>query len=197
MAKRIAVISYDLDPASPLTTDAVVVRNTLAAAGYQATLVDQGRLNESDPATFFSAAEWIREFDGIVICEFYEFWNLREVICSRLPIICLNSGYVDDLGLGEQSITHTPETACKVVLNHPITAGLPIGIHNIGSAVYVDSVSVHDHFVDVLVTTVANNPVVIAHKTHKLVYFGWYRMSSASNGSALFKLLNQAAQWAF
>ena len=197
MAKRIAVISYDLDPNSPPTVDAVVVRDTLITAGYQATLVHQWRLNETNPATFFSAADWLRAFDGIVICDFYQFWNLREVILSKLPVICLNPGYADDLGLAEKQVTYTAETACKVVHLHPITTGLAIGTHNLGNAVYVHSVSVQDHSVNVLATTVANNPTLIAHKTHKLVFFGWFRMSSASNGSALFKLLNQAAHWAF
>jgi len=49
----------------------------------------------------------------------------------------------------------------------------------------------------VFIDTQANRPVLIAHQTHKLMYFGWYRMSQASPGSPLFKLIVQAAKWAF
>ena len=198
MPKRIAVLSYDLNPASLLTTDAVVVQNFLNASGYTATLVHQWRLDETNAAMFFSAAEWLRLFDGIVICEFYDFWNLREVILSKLPVLCLNSGYVDDLGLGEQPVTHASENECKITINtHPITLGLALGVHNTGNPVYADSVSTFDHNVQVLATTLVNNAVLVAHKTHKLIYFGWYQMSKASPGSLLFHLLKSAAAWAF
>jgi hypothetical protein len=49
----------------------------------------------------------------------------------------------------------------------------------------------------VLVTTLASQAVLVAHKTHPLAYFGWYRMSLASAGSPRFKLLIQAAGWTF
>ncbi len=106
---------------------------------------------------------------------------------------------MDDLGLGEEPQEHVSEHLCNVVATHPIItgAGLAVGGLDIGSSVYLDSTFTLDHLVNVLITTPANRPVLIAHKTHKLVYFGWYRMSAASPGSPLFKLLVQSAKWAF
>ena len=68
---------------------------------------------------------------------------------------------------------------------------------DIGAPVFFDSVSTHNHHVAVLVNTLAAQPVLAAHKTHPLTYFGWYRMSQASAGSPLLKLLVQAANWTF
>jgi hypothetical protein len=194
--KKIAVVSYSLNPADPMTTDAVVFRDTLNQTGlYQASLVHQWALDETSNH-FLSAAKW-KEFSGIVICNFYYYWNLREVILSKLPVICANIGYVDDLGLGEMPQEHVSEHKFNVVQAHAITQGFPVGGLGIGNSVWLDSTSTLDHRVDGLVTTMANRPVLVAHKTHKLVYFGWYRMSDAQSGSPLFQLLSQAAQWAF
>ncbi len=55
----------------------------------------------------------------------------------------------------------------------------------------------HDHLVGNVITTNANKPVQVARKTHKLVYFGWYHMSTASAGSTQFELLVQSTKWAF
>lgn len=198
MAKRIAVIAYNLVPTDPLTTDAIIIRDTLNAAGYAAQLVPQSWLDETDAAHFKKAAAW-KKYAGIVICGFYVFWNLREVILSQRPVICANIGYVDDLGLGEDQQEHVSEHLFNIVAAHPIIAGagLAIGGLDIGSSVFLDSTLTLDHLVNVLITTPANKAVLIAHKTHKLVYFGWYRMSAASPASPLFKLLVQSAKWAF
>jgi hypothetical protein len=196
--KRIAVVAYDLNPGDPLTADAVVFLDTLNKAGYAADLVPQSWLNETDQATFKHATAWM-DFDGIVICGFYSFWNLRELILSQRPVICANIGYVDDLGLGEDQQEHVNEHLFNVVASHSIItgAGLAPGGLDIGNGVWLDSTLTIDHRVDVLITTQANKAVLIAHQTHKLVYFGWYRMSQASPGSPLFKLIVQAAKWAF
>lgn len=197
MPKDIIVVSYDLNPGSALTTDAVVIRNTLNSAGYSAQLVHQWAFNEPDAANFKQAKFW-DGVDGIVICNFYGFWNLRELIQAGRPVVCVNSGYVDDLGLGEREQEHISEDSFNVINNsHPITAGLPLGAIDIGNPVFTDSVSTLNHHVDVLVTTLANQAVLAAHKTHRLTYFGWYRMSQASAGSALFNLLVKSANWTF
>jgi hypothetical protein len=196
MSKKIAVLSYSLNTADPLTADAVVFRDTVNHAGaYSATLLAQSALDET-ATQFHSAAAW-KAYSGIVICNFYPFWNLRELILSGLPVICANIGYVDDLGLGEAPREHASQHQFNVVKAHPITQGFAIGGLDSGNAVFLDSTSTLDHLVDPLVTTIANNPVLVAHRTHKLVYFGWYRMSQASTGSPLFKLLSQAVTWAF
>jgi hypothetical protein len=199
MPKDIAVISYNLSPSSSLTADAIVFRDTLNSNGYSAQLVHQWAFREPDSSSFRSEGDWER-FDGIVICNFYGFWNLRELIRSGRPVVCVNSSYTDDLGLGERLQEHISEDDFDVVDNsHPITAGagVSVGSIDIGSPVWVDSISTHNHHVDVLVRTLANRPVLVAHKTHQLVYFGWYRMSQASSGSKLFDLLVHSANWAF
>ena len=124
---------------------------------------------------------------------------MREVILSNSPVICANVGYVDDLGLGEAPLNHVPILDFTVTNNtHPITNGMPLGNVSIGGAVWADATSTLDHFVNVLaVTATTKQPVLIAHKTHQLVYFGWYRMSQAPVGSPLFQLLVRAAKWAF
>ena len=199
MPKDIAVVSYDLNPASSLTADAVVIRDKLNAGGYSAQLLHQWVFNEPDTADFKTADYW-EKYDGIVICNFYTAWNLRELIRAGRPVMCVNVGYADDLGLGERQQEHVSEDVFNVVNNtHPITAGagLPLGAINIGSPVWLDSISTLNHYVDVLLTTLANQAVLVAHKTKPLSYFGWYRMSQASAGSQLFKLLLQTANWTF
>lgn len=197
MPKDIAIVSYDLNPGSALTQDAVVVRDQLQSAGYNAELVHQWSFDETNAGTFKSAEQW-EKYDGIVICNFYSFWNVRELVKASRPVLCLNDGYVDDLGLAEVEREHASEDKFNIVNNtHPITAGFPLGVLDIGDPVFFDSVSTLNHHVDVLVTTLASQAVLVAHKTHPLAYFGWYRMSQASVGSSLFKLLVQAANWTF
>jgi hypothetical protein len=199
MPKDVAVVSYDLDPTSSLTSDAVVIRDTLNRSGYSAELIHQWSFDETNSSTFKSAEYW-EKWDGIVVCNFYDFWNLRELIQARRPVLCVNVGYVDDLGVGERRQTEVFENAFNVVNNtHPITAkaGLGLGPINIGAPVWVDSILTLNHHVDVLITTLANQAVLVAHKTQPLTYFGWYRMSQASAASPLFKLLVQAANWTF
>ena len=197
MPKDIAVISYNLNPMSSLTADAIVFRDTLNDNGYSAELVHQWSLNEPNTSYFKSNRDWER-YDGIVICGFYGLWNLRELILSGRPVICANAGFADDLGMGEAIAEHMYEDDFNIVNNtHPISAGFSLGSIDIGGSVWVDSITTHNHYVDILVTTLANRAVLIAHKTHPLVYFGWYRMSQASTGSQLFELLVKSANWAF
>ncbi len=197
MSKKIAIISYDLDPTSSLTADAIAIQSKLNAAGFSTKLVHQWSLNEPDTADFKKATYW-GKFDGIVICNFYGFWNLRELILSKKPVMCVNSGYADDLGLGESPLEHVTESSFNLINNtHPITIGLGLGAFGIGSPVWLDSISTLNHDVVVLVNTLANHPVLVAHKTHKLSYFGWYRMSQASAGSSLNDLLVRTAKWTF
>src|SRR5690349_6082841 len=154
MPKDIAVVSYDLDPTSPLTTDAIVVRDTLDANGYNAQLVHQWALNEPNATTFKSASDWER-YDGVVICSFYETWTTRELIRAGRPTVVLNSGYVDDFSLGERAQEHVAESTFVVTDDkHPITsgAGLAAGETSAGAAVFFDSVSTLNHNVDVLAT---------------------------------------------
>jgi hypothetical protein len=199
MPKDIAVVSYDLNPTSSLTTDAVVIRDHLNNNGYSAQLVNQWVFNEPN-AAFFKNADYWEKFDGVVICNFYVSWNLRELIKAGRPVMCVNAGYCDDLGLGANPAEHLSQDVFNVVNNtHPITAGvgLALGTVDIGSPVWTDSISTSNHHVDVLMTTLANQAVLVAHKTQPLSYFGWYRMSQASAGSQLFALLKQAANWTF
>ena len=199
MPKQIAVVSYNLDPSSPLTADAIVFRDSLNAAGYSAQLVHQWAFNETNAGAFKSQADWKR-YDGVVICSFYPFWNLRELVRAGRPVLCANVGYADDLGLGERDQEHLSEDDFNVVGNtHAIISGaaLPLGPVNVGNPVWVDSTSTLNHHVDVLVTTLASQAVLAAHRTERLAYFGWYRMSQASAGSVLFKLLAGAANWVF
>ncbi|MFI5909365.1 hypothetical protein [Dactylosporangium sp. NPDC051541] len=199
MPKDIAVVSYDLDPTSALTTDAVVVRDVLNAAGYSAQLVHQWAFNEPDRSTFKPAAAWER-YDGVVICNFYGAWNVRELVRAARPAIVLNVGYADDFGIGETQQEHTAEDVFTVTdPAHPITsgAGLPAGTFNAGAPVFFDSVSTLNHHVDVLVTSLANQAVLTAHKTEPLTYFAWYRLSAAPASSPLRTLLVQAANWTF
>jgi hypothetical protein len=199
MPKDIAVVSYNLDPAASLTQDAIKFRDTLNANGYSAQLVHQWSFDETNAAQFKPESFW-EQYDGVVICSFYGTWNLRELIRAGRPVICANAGYADDLGLAEQLMEHFPEDEFNVVnATHPITAGvpLPLGTVDIGTDVWTDTVSTFNHHVDVLVTTLANRPVLVAHKTKPLVYFGWYRLSQATAGGAAFKLLVQSANWAF
>jgi hypothetical protein len=199
MPKSIAVVSYDLNPSSTLTSDAVVVRDRLISGGYSAALVHQWALNETNPATFKKADDW-KKYDGIVVCNFYGFWNLRELVRSARPVMCLNVGYVDDLSLGERQSQHVTEDVFQVVNStHPIitAAGLSPGTIDIGNPVWLDSTSTLNHHVDVLLTTLASQAVLAAHKTERLSYFGWYRMAQASSGSQLLKLLKYTANWTF
>jgi hypothetical protein len=199
MAKDIAVVSYNLSTSSSLTQDAVVFRDTLNSNGYSADLVHQWAFNEPDSSNFKSEGDWER-YDGVVICGFYGYWNLRELIRSGRPVVCANNGFADDLGLGERLHEHISEDDFNVVDDaHAITSGsgLSLGSLNIGSPVWVDSITTHNHHVDVLIETLASRAVLAAHKDHPFVYFGWYRMSQASSGSALFDLLVQSANWAF
>jgi hypothetical protein len=199
MPKDIAVVSYDLNPGSSLTSDAVVIRDRLNSSGYSAQLLHQWVFNEPDSANFKKAEFW-EKYDGIVVCSFYVSWNLRELIRAGRPVMCVNAGYADDLGLGERDVEHVSQDTFNVVNNtHPITAGagLALGNVDVGNPVWLDSVSTFNHHVDVLVTTLANQAVLVAHKTQPLSYFGWYRMSQASAGSQLFTLLVQTANWTF
>jgi hypothetical protein len=199
MPKDIIVVSYDTNPASSLTSDAVVIRDKLNSSGYSAQLITQWVFNEPDSANFKKADYW-EKCDGVVICNFYDAWNLRELIRAGRPVMCVNAGYADDLGVGERPQEHVSQDVFNVVNNtHPITAGagLALGTVDIGNPVWVDSVSTFNHHVDVLMTTLANQAVLVAHKTQPLTYFGWYRMSQASAGSQLFTLLAQAANWTF
>jgi hypothetical protein len=125
---------------------------------------------------------------------------VRELVRAARPTIILNVGYVDDFGAGERLQDHTAENVFLVTdEKHPITAGagLPLGPVNIGSPVFYDSVSTLNHHVDVLLTTMANQAVLTAHKTEPLAYFAWYRLSTAQPGSPLRSLLVQTANWAF
>jgi hypothetical protein len=197
MPKKIAVLSYNLNPAS--SEDAVAMRDILNSTGYSAELVNQWALNETNPKFFKMSRDWER-YDGIVISDFYRFWTTRELILSGRPVVCANVGYVDNLGLGECVVDHTSEDDFSVVnTTHPIMAGtgLAAGSVDIGNPVWTDSISTHNHLVDILVTTLSNNPVLVAHKTYPLVYFGWYRMSQASPASPLHTLLTKSANWAF
>jgi len=199
MPKDIAVVSYDLDPTSALTTDAIAVRDTLNANGYAAQLVHQWSFDETNPTTFKHAADWER-YDGVVICNFYDAWPVRELVRAVRPTIMLNVGYVDDFGVGERLQDHTTENVFLVTdEKHPITAGagLPLGPVNIGTPVFYDSVSTLNHHVDVLLTSLANQAVLTAHKTEPLAYFAWYRFSAAQPNSPLRSLLAQTANWAF
>jgi hypothetical protein len=199
MPKTIAVVAYNLDPASALTADAIVFRDRLNGAGYSAQLVHQWAFNETNAGTFKSQGDWKR-YDGVVISSFYPFWNLRELVRAGRPVLCANAGYADDLGLGERDQEHVSEDDFNVVsAAHPIISGaaVPPGPVNVGSPVWVDSISTLNHHVDVLITTLAGQAVLAAHKTEPLLYFGWYRMSQASSGSVLFTLLARAAQWVF
>jgi hypothetical protein len=199
MAKNIAVVSYDTDPTSAGVADAIVFLDTLIGDGYSAELIHQWAFDETNAGTFKKAKFWDK-FDGVVITSFYGFWNLRELILSRRPVICANSDYVDDLGLGQNPQEHLSENSFNVVNNaHPIIAGvgLPLGPVNVGDSVFMDSISTLNHNVDTLVATLANQAVLVTHQTHKLAYFGWYRMSQASKGSPLFGLLAQTAKWVF
>ena len=195
MAKHIAILSYSLDKTDPLTADALVFQDIVMASGYTTTLLSQQVLNETS-SSYMTVADW-EKYQGVVICNFYYYWNLRELIQSRLPVLCANIGYVDDLGLAEMPQEHISADMFNVVAAHPITAGLPLGGLNIGAPVWLDSTSTLDHLSDTLVTTAAKNPVLVAHKTHKLTYFGWYLMSDASVGSPLFSLLAHTAKWTF
>jgi hypothetical protein len=105
MPKDIAVVSYDLNPTSSLTTDAVVIRDHLNNNGYSAQLVNQWVFNEPN-AAFFKNADYWEKFDGVVICNFYVSWNLRELIKAGRPVMCVNAGYCDDLGLGANPAEH-------------------------------------------------------------------------------------------
>lgn len=199
MPKDIAVVSYNLDPTASSTSDAVAIQNALTAGGYSAELVHQWAFNEPNTAQFKLQRDWER-YDGIVICGFYGFWNLRELILAGRPVICANAGFADDLGLGEAPQEHFQEDEFNIVNGtHAIItgAGLALGPIDIGANVWTDSVSTHNHHVDVLVTTLASQAVLAAHKTHPLAYFGWYRMSQATPAGPAFKLLLSTANWAF
>lgn len=198
MPKNIAVVSFAVG--SPgVTTDETVIRDKLNSVGYSAQLVHQWVFNEPN-ATNFKKADFWAQFDGVVICSFYGFWTLRELIRANRPVMCLNAGYADDLSLGEREREHLSQDVFNVVnKTHPITAGagLALGAIDVGNPVWFDSISTSNHHVDVLITTLANQAVLVAHKTQPLSYFGWFRMSQASAGSQLFKLLVQAANWTF
>ena len=197
MPKDIAIISYNLNTSSSLTQDAVVFRDTLNSAGYSAELIHQWSLNEPNAAYFKADEDW-EKYDGIVICGFYGYWNLRELIRSGRPVVCANVGFADDLGLGERLIEHQSEDDFNVVNNtHDITSGFALGALDIGGPVWCDSIATLNHHVDVLIKTLTNRAILVAHKTHPLVYFGWYRMSQATAGSQLFTLLVRSANWAF
>src|SRR5215470_1350543 len=158
MPKDIAVISYNTDPSSALTADAIVIRDILNNAGYSAKLVHQWSLSEPDTSTFKQASDWER-YDGVVIGRFYGFWTLRVLIQAARPVLCVNCDYADDLGLGERPQQHMSEDDFNVVNNiHPVTsgAGLALGPLNVGNAVWIDSVSTLNHHVDVLIATLAN-----------------------------------------
>lgn len=199
MPKDIAVISYNLNPQSPNTADAIVFQDTLNDNGYSAELVHQWSLKE-ESSQFKSNRDWGR-YDGIVICDFWGYWNLRELILSGRPVICANRGFADDLGLGafSDSSEHIYEDDFRIINNtHPITAGFSLGSIDIGTPVFVDSIYTGNHYVDNLITTLSNSPVLVAHKTYPLVYFGWNRyISKASTGSQLFELIVKSANWAF
>ena len=196
MPKDIAVISYNENIGSYQTQDAVVIRDTLINGGYSARLVHQYCLNETN-AGFLSDDDW-EKYDGIVITNFYYYWNLRELIRSGRPVICTCHAYADDLGLGDRQYDHSREDDFNVVNNsHQITSGFPLGGMDIGDPVWFDSTSPHNHHVDVLVNSLSNWAVLAAHKTRPLVYFGWYRMSQASPDGTLHKLLLKSANWAF
>jgi hypothetical protein len=53
MPKDIAVVSYNLNSGSSMTQDAVVIRDTLVNAGYDAELVHQWAFNEPNSSYFF------------------------------------------------------------------------------------------------------------------------------------------------
>lgn len=199
MSKNVAVVSYNLNLDSAKTADAIIFRDTLNRNGYYAKLVHQWSLFESNETFFKSAQDW-KQYDGIIICGFYSYWNLRELIRSGRPIICSNAAYVDDIGLGEPRTEQLCEDDFIVVDQiHPIIgeASLPLGSLAIGSPVSFNTISTDNHHVEVLVRSLSYRPVLVAHKTHPLVYFGWYGMSEASANSVLCDLLLQSANWAF
>ena len=116
MAKDIAVVSYNLNTSSYRTRDAVVFLDKLNGNGYSADLVHQWAFNEPNSSYFKSERDWER-YDGIVICGFYGYWNLRELIRSGRPVICANVGFADDLGLGERMREHISEDDFNVINN--------------------------------------------------------------------------------
>lgn len=196
MPKNIAIVSYDRDPSSPLTQDAIAVRDELERGGYAAELTHPWSCDETNVRAFEPAEPWER-YDGIVICSFYPFWDVRGLVRAGRPVLCLNVGDADDLGLAKTKREHASEDRFNVVNNaHPITAGFSTGVLDIGNPVFFDAVSTLGH-VDVLVTTLASQAVLVAHKTQLLAYFGWHTMARASADSPLFKLLTQAADWTF
>ena len=202
MKKHIAVVCYDdKTPTDPITANAVVMRDTLNQAGYDAVLVHQWSLDErarSRASPFKTAKDWKR-YDGVVLAgSFYYSWPLVELILSQRPVICTNVGYVDDLGLGDAVHEDAAQQYYTVqTKGHAITAGQSVGGLDVGSHVWMDATWSLNHKVTVLVTTMAGNVVLAAHNKRPMVYFGWYRMTDAAAGSPLFSLLTNAAKWAF
>jgi hypothetical protein len=196
MPKTIAVVSYDVVS----DNNGGIVCNELNKLGYSAEHVHQWVFNETNPATFRKAAQW-KKYDGIVMSgDFYAFWTLRELIRSGRPVICMNRGYVDDLGLGETTQDHPVQSVYKVVnATHPITAGagLAPGTFDFGEKSQFTSVSTHNHHVDVLLTTLASEPTLVAHKTERYTYFPWWRFESYSPENKVYHLLKHAAHWTF
>lgn len=199
MPKDIAVVSYNLNPASSLTKDAVMIRDILNNAGYSAELVHQWAFNEPNSSYFKQEKDWDK-YDGVIICYFYTAWNLRELIKAGRPLICANVGYADDLGLGDRQHEHMSEDDFNVVnSSHPIItgAGLGAGTFDIGDPIWMDSVSEHNHHVDVLVRTLGNRAALLVHKEYPFAYWGWYRMSQATNDPILKELLVSTANFIF
>ena len=198
MPKDIAVVSYNLNPNSALTQDAIVMRDLLNNNGYSAELVHQWAFNEPNSTYFKEEREWDR-YDGVIISYFYFAWNLRELIKAGRPTICANVWYADDLGLGDRRQEHQYEDDFVVANNtHPIISGLGLsGNIDIGNPVWMDSVSEHNHHVDVLIRTLGNRAALLVHKEYPQAYWGWYRMSQASPNSLLHKLFLSTANFIF
>ena len=136
-------------------------------------------------------------WDGI--CIGYRQEATTKLLLTRFLIFMLRYFTMEDNTLKKLKPTNLPDvlqphyktTILVALLYNPISmvSIRCLLIFNIGSRVWLNSVSTFNHHVDVLMNTLGNNAVLLAHKTHKLSYFGWYRMSQASATSEVTDLL--------
>ncbi len=199
MKKKIAVISYNLSPSASLTRDAMAVRDRLNGIGYDCELIHQWSLDESNTGYFKFDHEWER-YDGIVICYFFGYWDVRELIKSGRPILCMNAHFADNFGLGTRRTEHKSEDEFVIVNNtHNIITSVPLSMGPIdfGNTIWTDSVNTTNQHVDTLVKSLGGQAVLTAHKSRQLAYFGWYRMSQAGSSDTTFRLLETTANWVF
>lgn len=188
----IGIVTYSNTFDGQDNTDAARVAEQLRELGYIPRPISQQEFRNQSSSYF-------TRFDLIVLTNsFTGAWDPSALVTSGIPVLLMNSGYVEKFGLGTQRTMHENMSAFDVVNNgHRITSQLPKGTLGIGPAIWTDAVNATAPGTQALLSAGAADKSVLAVSSRgPYVWFGWYRLSTALSDGPLFTLLARSIRWA-